>query len=64
MAGLLFGCNTLKDALDKISRNKREVNNGFNNYSHKATESGDFQLKKVDFVEKAPNSKHYRNVFG
>ena len=64
MAGQLFGCHTLKDVFEKINKNMKDNGTPISGYSHRASESGDFQKKKFEFIEKPPNLSFYRNVFG
>ena len=63
LASQFLGCHTLKEVYDKIVRPLRQNASEFS-YSHRASDSGDFQAKKFEFIEKPPNLSAYRNVFG
>ena len=66
LAGQLFGCHTLKDVCDKLNKNMKDMKDNtslFSGFSHRASESGEIQKKKFDFIEKPPNLSVYRNVF-
>jgi hypothetical protein len=48
LANLLIGCNTLKEASEKLTRPHREEHSPHQNYSHRASGSGDIVKKKLD----------------
>jgi hypothetical protein len=58
-----MGCHTLRDILEKFSRTVRQNSSPFQNYSHRASESGDFHKSKFEYIERGQNAA-YRNVFG
>lgn len=63
LANLLMGCITLKEANERLCR-QREEHSPYQNYSHRASGSGDFK-RRLDPRDKNQNQiTPYKNVFG
>lgn len=64
LANVLIGCNTLKEASEKLSRVQREESSPYQNYSHRASGSGSGDLMKRKQEKEKNSMALYKNVFG
>ena len=64
LANLLIGCNTLKEAAEKLSRVQRGDSSPYQNYSHRASGSGSGDILKRKIEKEKSSMALYKNVFG
>lgn len=64
LANALIGCNTLREASERLSRAQREDSSPYQNYSHRASGSGSGDMVKRKQEKEKGSMALYKNVFG